>query len=109
LIPSITKKKYLPKLCYNIMSDKKIKELLREHGIITKGDRNSLIRRHKEFTIRHNAQVDNADPKPISGIVNQLNAEEGKVISLHSTNPQKISVSDKEFDKITQDIKRRKS
>lgn len=51
------------------MSDKKLKDALKKHGLPVTGDKNTLIKRHKEFVLRHNSECDNLNPKSLQEII----------------------------------------
>lgn len=61
----------LAAVAYNLLSDKQVRQLLQEHTLSTKGKRADLIRRHKEFVARYNANLDARHPKPTSAIVQE--------------------------------------
>lgn len=61
----------LAAVAYNLLSDKQVRQLLQEHTLSTKGKRADLIRRHKEFVARYNANLDARRPKPTSSIVQE--------------------------------------
>ncbi|EFA86025.1 hypothetical protein PPL_01258 [Heterostelium album PN500] len=62
----------LAKLCYSIMKIKQIKDSLKSLGLRTNGDRQTLINRHKEYTLRHNSQCDSMNPKTKEEIIEEL-------------------------------------
>jgi hypothetical protein len=43
---------------YLCVVEKRLKESLRQFGLSTKGDRKTLIERHKNFVLRYNAECD---------------------------------------------------
>ncbi|PIK45574.1 putative E3 ubiquitin-protein ligase RAD18 isoform X4 [Apostichopus japonicus] len=63
------KRKPLPKLVYNIMSDKQLRKKLKEYKLATQGTRKELIRRMQEFTVLYNAQCDSDDPIPVNEVI----------------------------------------
>ncbi|RDB24183.1 Postreplication repair E3 ubiquitin-protein ligase rad18 [Hypsizygus marmoreus] len=48
----------LPKASYATLKDKKLKEMLAEHGLPVSGDRNLLIQRHQRWVMTYNANLD---------------------------------------------------
>ncbi|PIK48399.1 putative E3 ubiquitin-protein ligase RAD18-like isoform X2 [Apostichopus japonicus] len=67
--PRKEKRKPLPKLVYNIMSDKQLRKKLKEYKLATQGTRKELIRRMQEFTVLYNAQCDSDDPIPVNDVI----------------------------------------
>lgn len=67
--PSLKKEtipqKKLPKRVYHLMKEKAIRKLLADHKLPTTGPKQALIKRHKEFVNRFNANLDAATPKPV--------------------------------------------
>lgn len=53
----------LPKLCFNIMKEKQLKNKLREYHLPTHGSRQAMMSRLQEFTLQYNAQCDSLVPK----------------------------------------------
>jgi hypothetical protein len=43
----VQKRKPLPKLVYHLFQDKKLKDMLKQHGLSTHGDRKALVNRHQ--------------------------------------------------------------
>jgi E3 ubiquitin-protein ligase RAD18 len=50
------------KVVYNLMKDAQLRELLKKEGLETKGDRKTLINRHKKFSVLWNAQCEEDSP-----------------------------------------------
>ncbi|KAF8894717.1 hypothetical protein BD779DRAFT_859472 [Infundibulicybe gibba] len=50
----------LPKASYGTLKDKKIREMLSEHGLPTHGERSACIQRHQRWVILYNANLDRA-------------------------------------------------
>ncbi|KIY66055.1 hypothetical protein CYLTODRAFT_491794 [Cylindrobasidium torrendii FP15055 ss-10] len=48
----------LPKVSYDTLKDRQIKELLSEQGLPTTGDRQLLIKRHQQWVIMYNSNLD---------------------------------------------------
>ncbi|XP_038266914.1 E3 ubiquitin-protein ligase RAD18 isoform X5 [Dermochelys coriacea] len=70
------KRKCLPKVVYNLLSDRDLKKKLKEHGLSSQGARQQLIKRHQEFVHMHNAQCDSLNPKSVAEIVKELENNE---------------------------------
>lgn len=49
---------YLPKVSYNMLKDKQIRDLLSEHELPTTGDHATLVSRHQRWVSIYNANVD---------------------------------------------------
>ncbi|KFQ16308.1 E3 ubiquitin-protein ligase RAD18, partial [Leptosomus discolor] len=60
---SAHKRKPMPKVVYNLLSDRDLKKKLKEHGLSARGTRQQLIKRHQEFVHMYNAQCDSLNPK----------------------------------------------
>uniref|UniRef100_A0A669PJL5 RING-type E3 ubiquitin transferase n=1 Tax=Phasianus colchicus TaxID=9054 RepID=A0A669PJL5_PHACC len=60
---SAHKRKPMPKVVYNLLSDRDLKKKLKEHGLSSRGSRQQLIKRHQEFVHMYNAQCDSLNPK----------------------------------------------
>uniref|UniRef100_A0A8C8VHA3 RING-type E3 ubiquitin transferase n=1 Tax=Pelusios castaneus TaxID=367368 RepID=A0A8C8VHA3_9SAUR len=70
------KRKSLPKVVYNLLSDRDLKKKLKEHGLSIQGTRQQLIKRHQEFVHMYNAQCDSLSPKSVAEIVKELGNNE---------------------------------
>ncbi|CAM4695085.1 E3 ubiquitin-protein ligase RAD18 isoform X1 [Lepidochelys kempii] len=70
------KRKCLPKVVYNLLSDRDLKKKLKEYGLSSQGTRQQLIKRHQEFVHMHNAQCDSLNPKSVAEIVKELENNE---------------------------------
>ncbi|KAI8054640.1 hypothetical protein BDF22DRAFT_742579 [Syncephalis plumigaleata] len=76
----------LSKCVYSVMKDKQLRALLEQHGLPTHGDRITLIRRHKEFSLLYNANADLPYPKRPVEVVRQFLREERKTTANTSQN-----------------------
>ncbi|XP_032236235.2 E3 ubiquitin-protein ligase RAD18 isoform X3 [Nematostella vectensis] len=81
-IPTVQKRKPLPKLVYTLLSDKQLKQKLRECGLPTQGPREKLIKTHREYVTLYNAQCDSANPMSGAMIIKQMEQNEKKKIKL---------------------------
>ncbi|XP_061544194.1 E3 ubiquitin-protein ligase RAD18 isoform X5 [Phycodurus eques] len=64
------------KLVYNLLSQTQLKRRLKECHLSVKGNRDQLIKRHKEFVHIYNAQCDSLNPKSAEEIVKEVEANE---------------------------------
>ncbi|RMX41069.1 hypothetical protein pdam_00003304 [Pocillopora damicornis] len=76
LIRMIQRRKPLPKLVYNVMSDKELLKRLKEWNLSTKGNRTTLIKRHQEFVMLYNSQCDSEKPMTAAQIVREVEKAE---------------------------------
>ena len=51
---------------YNFLTDAKIRRLLADEGLPTNGDKSTIIKRHKEWILRYNSNLDLKTPKPLN-------------------------------------------
>ncbi|KAM6216150.1 E3 ubiquitin-protein ligase RAD18 [Rhynchocyon petersi] len=66
------KRKPLPKVVYNLLSDRDLKKKLKQHGLSIQGNKQQLIKRHQEFVHMYNAQCDSLHPKSDAEIVKDI-------------------------------------
>lgn len=57
---------------YNLLSDTQLRRILKECSLPTSGDRDLLIRRHREYTIQHNAQQDSLFTKSDTLVIKEV-------------------------------------
>ncbi|XP_071525578.1 uncharacterized protein [Panulirus ornatus] len=76
IIEQSPKRKPLPKLVYSLLSDKQMRQKLKEIGLSVQGDKQSLVNRHRRYTTLYNAECDVAEPCPVSDLVRQVEREE---------------------------------
>ncbi|XP_042310631.1 E3 ubiquitin-protein ligase RAD18 [Sceloporus undulatus] len=86
-------KKFLPKLVYNLLSDRDLKKLLKEYGLSTQGTKQQLIKRHQEFVHMYNSQCDSLNPKSVAEIVKELENIEKTRAQLESSKPREDSMT----------------
>lgn len=86
-------KKSLSKLVYHLLSDKEIKKKLKQHGLSVTGERQSLIRRHKNFVTLYNANCDSLEPKTVEDLV--LEIERQEIEERLNSAPKQIQVNKK--------------
>lgn len=75
-IPQVVRRKPLNKLVYTLLSNTDLKRKMKEHGLSIKGDRQTLVKRHQEFTIIYNSECSKPKPKSVAEIVRLV--EEGE-------------------------------
>ncbi|XP_037656826.1 E3 ubiquitin-protein ligase RAD18 isoform X2 [Choloepus didactylus] len=66
------KRKPLPKMVYNLLSDRDLRKKLKQHGLSVQGNKQQLIKRHQEFVRMYNAQCDALQPKSAAEIVKEI-------------------------------------
>ncbi|KYR02784.1 hypothetical protein DLAC_00246 [Tieghemostelium lacteum] len=94
---------YMSKICYNLLNNKQLKQLLQDLKLKTSGDRQTLIKRHKEYLIKYNSQCDSLEPVPIDSIVNEIYQVE-KDRDQKPKTPLSQSSLDQQFNKIRDEI-----
>ncbi|KAI8822110.1 uncharacterized protein EV422DRAFT_525682 [Fimicolochytrium jonesii] len=57
---------------YALYNDTKLRKLLKDEGLTTTGDRQTLIKRHTEWVKRYNANIDEGNPKSTKDILRDL-------------------------------------
>ncbi|NXM78102.1 RAD18 ligase, partial [Serilophus lunatus] len=73
---SAHRRKPMPKVVYNLLSDRELRRKLRELGLSSSGSRQQLVRRHQEFVHMYNAQCDSLSPKAVTEVVKELEKNE---------------------------------
>ncbi|XP_051837379.1 E3 ubiquitin-protein ligase RAD18 isoform X1 [Antechinus flavipes] len=81
---SVNKRKTMPKVVYNLLSDRDLRKKLKEHGLSSQGNKQQLIRRHQEFVHMYNAQCDSLHPKSVAEIVKEIENMEKTRVQLES-------------------------
>ncbi|XP_069142173.1 uncharacterized protein [Argopecten irradians] len=80
------KRKHMAKLVYNIMSEKNLRKKLKEDGLSSKGDKQTLINRHREFVLLYNAECDSLNPRPVKELIKELEDVEKAKVDGKTTN-----------------------
>ncbi|XP_054833660.1 E3 ubiquitin-protein ligase RAD18 isoform X2 [Eublepharis macularius] len=107
------KRKFLPKVVYNLLSDRDLKKRLKEHGLSTQGTKQQLVKRHQEFVHMYNAQCDSLNPKSVEEIVKELENNEKTRVQLESKMGGKYSMTftkhqaENEIDEIHRDYRKK--
>ncbi|KAJ3357684.1 E3 ubiquitin-protein ligase rad18 [Entophlyctis luteolus] len=65
-----------PAIAYDAMKESQLRKILKDEGLRTTGDKGILKRRHQEFVLLHNSNLDSPVPKPQSHIMQQMNVWE---------------------------------
>ncbi|NXK98124.1 RAD18 ligase, partial [Formicarius rufipectus] len=90
---SAHKRKPMPKVVYNLLSDRDLRKKLKEHGLSTFGTRQQLIKRHQEFVHMYNAQCDSLNPKSVAEVVKELEKNEKIRVQLECNKPGENSLT----------------
>ncbi|CAL4145340.1 unnamed protein product, partial [Meganyctiphanes norvegica] len=77
--PSSLRRKNMAKLVYSLLSDKQLRQKLKEVGLNNQGDKQTLMRRHQRYTVLYNAECDLERPRALSELVRQVEREERDV------------------------------
>lgn len=72
------KRKLMPKLIYNLIKDRELKKRLKDLGLNSSGDKNTLVNRHKKFTNLYNSECDATDPRPVEELKAIFEQEEAE-------------------------------
>ncbi|XP_068249785.1 E3 ubiquitin-protein ligase RAD18-like [Palaemon carinicauda] len=75
-ISQTPKRKPLPKLVYSLLSDKQLRQMLKEVGLPINGDKQQLSNRHRRYTTLYNVECDAAEPRPVQELLRQVEREE---------------------------------
>ncbi|XP_046840165.1 E3 ubiquitin-protein ligase RAD18-like [Xenia sp. Carnegie-2017] len=78
LIPLVKGRKPMNKLVYKLLSNTELKRKMKEHGLSIKEDRQTLVKRHQQFTIMYNSECGKEKPKSVGEIVRVVEEEEKK-------------------------------
>nr|XP_045623932.1 E3 ubiquitin-protein ligase RAD18-like isoform X1 [Procambarus clarkii]XP_045623933.1 E3 ubiquitin-protein ligase RAD18-like isoform X1 [Procambarus clarkii]XP_045623934.1 E3 ubiquitin-protein ligase RAD18-like isoform X1 [Procambarus clarkii] len=76
IIMETSKRKLLPKLVYSLLSEKQMRQKLKEIGLSFQGDKTALVNRHRRYVTLYNAECDVAEPRPIPELLRQVEREE---------------------------------
>ncbi|XP_078270546.1 E3 ubiquitin-protein ligase RAD18 isoform X5 [Rhinoraja longicauda] len=81
---SVNKRKLLPKLVYNLLSDRDLKKKLKECGLSTQGNKAQLVKRHQEFIQMYNSQCDSLNPRSAKDIIKEIEKNEKTRVQLEA-------------------------
>ncbi|XP_043933504.1 E3 ubiquitin-protein ligase RAD18 [Protopterus annectens] len=87
---SSVKRKTMPKLVYNLLSDRELKKKVKEVGLSTSGSRQQLIKRHQDFVHMYNAQCDSLNPKSAAEIAKEIENNQKIQTQLESEVKKKV-------------------
>nr|XP_014349428.1 PREDICTED: E3 ubiquitin-protein ligase RAD18 [Latimeria chalumnae] len=73
---SLSKRKPMAKVVYNLLSDRELKKKLKEIGLPIQGTKQQLVKRHQDFLHMYNAQCDSLTPKSAAEIAKQIEKSE---------------------------------
>ncbi|XP_042195588.1 E3 ubiquitin-protein ligase RAD18 [Callorhinchus milii] len=99
------KRKLMPKVVYNLLSDRDLKKRLKECGLSSQGTKAQLIKRHQAFVQMYNAQCDSLNPQSAAEIVKKIESNEKSQAQLEKQASQNVlkfskNQSEKEIDEI---------
>lgn len=72
----VLKRKPMAKLVYSLLSEKQLRQKLKDIGLPTQGDKQALMNRHRRFVTLYNAECDVLEPRPVSELLRQVEREE---------------------------------
>ncbi len=78
----VNQMKPVTKVVYNLMKDTQLRALLKKEGLETKGDKKTMIARHKKFSILWNAECEKDSPMSRAEILRAVKREEQNLSSL---------------------------
>ncbi|KAG7173072.1 E3 ubiquitin-protein ligase RAD18-like [Homarus americanus] len=70
------RRKPLTKLVYSLLSEKQMRQKVKDLGLSFCGDKQALVNRHRRYVTLYNAECDEAEPRPVQELVKQLDREE---------------------------------
>ncbi|XP_066554188.1 E3 ubiquitin-protein ligase RAD18 isoform X2 [Amia ocellicauda] len=73
---SVSKRKTMAKVVYDLLSDRELKKRLKDVLLSTQGSRHQLIKRHQDFVHMYNAQCDSLTPKSAQEIAKEVEKNE---------------------------------
>lgn len=76
LSPVRVARKPMPKLVYNLLKDKDLRDRLKKLGLSHHGDKMTLANRHRRFTCLYNSECDAPNPRSMAELIAQLESEE---------------------------------
>uniref|UniRef100_UPI00398EBC31 E3 ubiquitin-protein ligase RAD18 n=1 Tax=Pristiophorus japonicus TaxID=55135 RepID=UPI00398EBC31 len=87
---SVNKRKLLPKLVYNLLSDRELRKRLKECGLSTQGSKAQLIKRHQGFIQMYNSQCDSLNPRSAEEIAKEIERNENTRAQLESKTSESV-------------------
>ena len=62
----------LAKKVYSLLKEKDLRQILKDLGLSTTGNKKQLEKRHKEYVLLYNAECDALNPRPVHVLVNEI-------------------------------------
>lgn len=104
----VENRKRIPGCVYSVMSISQLKKLLKEHKLPTDGDRKTLEKRHRNFVLLYNSNLDSLNPKSDDEIRKSVIESEKKKFNHSKLFIKKKKQSNEDvFNKLIEDIKSR--
>ncbi|CAB3364124.1 Hypothetical predicted protein [Cloeon dipterum] len=97
-------RKRLPKLVYALMKDAELRKKCVEASLSTQGDRKTLIKRHKRYSLLYNSECDSANPRPVKEILKQVEKEEREERMANSKTWKSFQVDRKADPKVIEQV-----
>ncbi|XP_043564479.1 E3 ubiquitin-protein ligase RAD18 isoform X2 [Chiloscyllium plagiosum] len=107
---SVNQRKLLPKLVYNLLSERDLRKKLKECGLSTQGTKAQMVKRHQTFVQTYNSQCDSLNPRSASEIAREIERNEktqAQLESKASENMMKFTKdqSEEEIDEVHKDYR----
>ncbi|GCB69548.1 hypothetical protein scyTo_0001072 [Scyliorhinus torazame] len=80
----------LPKLVYNLISERDLRKKLKECGLSTQGTKAQLVKRHLAFVQMYNSQCDSLNPRSAFEIAREIEKNEKTQAQLESTASENV-------------------
>ncbi|XP_059505635.1 E3 ubiquitin-protein ligase RAD18 isoform X2 [Stegostoma tigrinum] len=87
---SVNQRKLLPKLVYNLLSERDLRKKLKECGLSTQGNKAQMVKRHQTYVQIYNSQCDSLNPRPASEIAREIERNEKTQAQLESKASENI-------------------
>ncbi|XP_048462382.1 E3 ubiquitin-protein ligase RAD18 isoform X3 [Rhincodon typus] len=87
---SVNQRKLLPKLVYNLLSERDLRKKLKECGLSTQGTKAQMVKRHQTYVQIYNSQCDSLNPRPASEIAREIERNEKTQAQLESKASENI-------------------
>ncbi|XP_067855064.1 E3 ubiquitin-protein ligase RAD18 [Heptranchias perlo] len=102
---TVNKRKLLPKLVYNLLSDRDLRKKLKEYGLSPQGSKAQLVKRHQGFVQMYNSQCDSLNPRSAAEIAKEIERNERTRAQLESRTSENVmkftkDQSEEEIDKV---------
>ncbi|XP_078399052.1 E3 ubiquitin-protein ligase RAD18 [Cetorhinus maximus] len=87
---SVNQRKLLPKLVYNLISERDLRKKLKECGLSTQGSKAQLVKRHQAFVQMYNSQCDSLNPRSALEVAREIERNEKIQAQLESKAGKKV-------------------